>query len=225
MTDREKSEPGFLEPGFLERWSRKKIEAEREAAVPAPAPMEPATTDVAETPAPVQGAAKTEFDLAKLPSLDSIVAGTDIRAFLSPGVPKDIARAALRRAWTADPAIRDFKGLAENDWDFTDPTAMPGFGALPLGFDVKKLVAQIFGDEDKPAAPSPIAAASSEAAPQPEPMPASSIAAEPLSSLPQMAEAELVHRTDDPAAQHRVADDGSEEDAPPRPTHGGALPR
>ena len=46
----------------------------------------------------------------------------------------------------ADPAIRDFMGLAENDWDFTDPTAMPGFGALPPGTDVKKLVAQIFGE-------------------------------------------------------------------------------
>jgi len=36
----------------------------------------------------------------------------------------------FRRAWAADPAIRDFKGLAENAWDFTDPTAMPGFGEL-----------------------------------------------------------------------------------------------
>ena len=48
------------------------------------------------------------------------------------------------------PAIRDFMGLAENDWDFTDPTAMPGFGALPPGYDIKKMVAQIFGDGEKP---------------------------------------------------------------------------
>jgi len=27
-----------------------------------------------------------------------------VRAFLSPGVPKELARAALRRAWSADPA-------------------------------------------------------------------------------------------------------------------------
>ena len=94
-----------------------------------------------------------EFDLSKLPSLDSITAATDIRDFLAPGVPKEIARAALRRAWSADPAIRDFKGLAENDWDFTDPTAMPGFGALPPGTDVKKLVAQIFGERDSAAEP------------------------------------------------------------------------
>jgi TorA maturation chaperone TorD len=29
-----------------------------------------------------------------------------------------------------DPAIRDFIGIAENQWDFNDPTAMPGFGPL-----------------------------------------------------------------------------------------------
>ena len=82
---------------------------------------------------PAKAAPQPEFDLASLPSLDSITAATDIRAFLAPGVPKELARAALRRAWSADPAIRDFVGLAENDWDFTDPTAMPGFGALPPG--------------------------------------------------------------------------------------------
>ena len=108
-----------------------------------------AATDDAERPG--QAAPKPEFDLASLPSLDSITAATDIRAFLAPGVPEELARAALRRAWAADPAIRDFKGLAENDWDFTDPTAMPGFGALPPGTDIKKMVAQIFGDGEKPA--------------------------------------------------------------------------
>ena len=38
---------------------------------------------------------------------NSITAATDIRAFLAPGVPAELTRAALRRAWTADPAIRD----------------------------------------------------------------------------------------------------------------------
>ncbi len=156
MTDRDNSSKGFLE-----RWSRKKIEGEREASDPS---AEPRATDVSlpdepgapERPAadvakaPVEAAPKPEFDLASLPSIDSITAVTDIRAFLGPGVPKELARAALRRAWSADPAIRDFMGLAENDWDFTDPTAMPGFGALPEGTDITKLVAQIFGDEEKP---------------------------------------------------------------------------
>jgi hypothetical protein len=138
--------------GFLQRWSRKKLDAEpRESDEPKPddaAPperAEPASAGGAATPVAV---GKPEFDLSSLPSLESITAGTDIRAFLNPGVPAELARAALRRAWVADPAIRNFVGLAENDWDFTDPNAMPGFGALPEGYDIKKLVAQIFGERD-----------------------------------------------------------------------------
>ena len=150
MTDRDESAKGFLE-----RWSRKKIDAEREASAKdasSLAEVRPPERHTDDAKTPDKAAPKPEFDLASLPSLDSITAVTDIRAFLAPGVPTDLARAALRRAWAADPAIRDFKGLAENAWDFTDPTAMPGFGALPPGTDIKKMLAQIFGDGEKPAA-------------------------------------------------------------------------
>ena len=94
-----------------------------------------------------------QFDITSLPSLNSITAATDVRAFLAPGVPAELTRAALRRAWTADPAIRDFKGLAENDWDFTDPKAMAGFTTFLRITTFKKLVAQIFGEKDKAADP------------------------------------------------------------------------
>ena len=80
-----------------------------------------------------------------MPPIDSITAGSDIKAFLQAGVPQDLTRAALRRAWTADPAIRDFIGLAENQWDFTDPTAMPGFGPLEATDDLRQLVSQAMG--------------------------------------------------------------------------------
>jgi hypothetical protein len=36
----------------------------------------------------------------------------------------------LRRAWLADPAIRDFIGLSENSCDFNAPDGVPGFGSL-----------------------------------------------------------------------------------------------
>ena len=61
---------------------------------------------------------------------NSIGADTDVRGFLQPGVPPELTRAALRRAWSSDPAIRDFVGLVENGWDFNDPNAMHGFGAI-----------------------------------------------------------------------------------------------
>jgi len=147
---------------FLARWSRKKLDAAEEPAPPAadPASAPPSPDDAADkpagetadVPAPASNAAKPAapaFDPASLPSLDSIGAQTDIRGFLQPGVPAELARAALRRAWSSDPAIRDFKGLAENDWDFNDPNAMFGFGELGPDVDIKKMLAAVFGETPK----------------------------------------------------------------------------
>jgi hypothetical protein len=106
-------------------------------AQPAPCPPEEARAKPVETAPP--------FDPASLPPIESIVAGTDIRAFLQKGVPAALTKAALRRAWTTDPAIRDFIELAENQWDFTDPTAIPGFGPLQAGDSVRQLVEQAMG--------------------------------------------------------------------------------
>jgi hypothetical protein len=57
---------------------------------------------------------------------------------LAPGVPPDLTRAALRRAWVADPKIHDFIGIAENQGDFTAVDAMPGFGPLGSPDDVRR---------------------------------------------------------------------------------------
>ena len=57
-----------------------------------------------------------------------------------------MTKAALRRAWVADPAIRDFIGMAENQWDFTDPNAMFGFGPLRSTDNVAELVAHATGN-------------------------------------------------------------------------------
>jgi hypothetical protein len=69
-------------------------------------------------------------DVANLPSIESIGAGSDIGAFLAADVPAELTLAALRRAWSADPTIRDFLGLAENSWDFDAPGGVPGFGSI-----------------------------------------------------------------------------------------------
>nr|WP_249782077.1 DUF3306 domain-containing protein [Bradyrhizobium sp. NBAIM14] len=79
-----------------------------------------------------QSKADGAFAPAVLPAVESISDRTDISAYLRCGVPKDLARAALRRAWTADPAIRDFIGIADNQWNFNDSDAMSGFGPLEL---------------------------------------------------------------------------------------------
>lgn len=125
------------EDKFLARWSRRKQEAKASATQ-----SDPAMNDgVQSVPPPAGKDDDAEFDLSSLPSIDSITSATDIKAFLRKGIPQELTRAALRRAWSADPAIRDFIGLAENAWDFNDPTAMPGFG--PLACSEEELTALV----------------------------------------------------------------------------------
>ncbi len=131
---------------FLSRWSLRKRAAEIPTASHTPEP----TSGVAKSESVESAAAGVaeEIDLSALPPLDSITAATDVSAFLRKGVPLALSREALRRAWTADPAIRDFVGLAENAWDFNDPTAMPGFGPLDYTEEqVRDLVARIVRDK------------------------------------------------------------------------------
>jgi hypothetical protein len=145
------------EEDFLKRWSRRKREV-AEAEKPAP-PVE--TGDAVAKAAPEDGVASAklgdkspaEFDPTTLPPIESITAVSDITAFLRAGVPAELTRAALRRVWTADPAIRDFVGLAENAWDFTDPNAMPGFGPLESTDEVRRMIARIVGSIGKSAQP------------------------------------------------------------------------
>jgi len=146
MTDREK---------FLKRWSRKKREAASEApgTTTEVAPSAPSAAlderDKSGAPPSPPPAPAPQFDLASLPSLDSIAADTDIRGFFAPGVPSELTRAALRRAWSADPAIRDFVGLQENDWDFNALNGVLGFGELPADIDIERLVARVFGEAER----------------------------------------------------------------------------
>jgi hypothetical protein len=129
----------MTEDNFLARWSRRKrdvAKAETEPRVePKPAESAPASNAAQKS--------EPEFDVTNLPPLDSINALTDITAFLRAGVPQELTRAALRRVWTTDPSIRDFVGLAENAWDFTDPTAMPGFGPLESTEELRRMVARV----------------------------------------------------------------------------------
>jgi Protein of unknown function (DUF3306) len=148
---------------FVARWSRLKRKTERSKKVEGNALSGDETQEIASAADAevTQASAKPgdedqpSFDPATLPSIESISAGSNIRDFLQSGVPAELTKAALRRAWTTDPAIRDFIGLAENQWDFTDPTAMPGFGPLQAGDDVGRLVAQAMGKLPKVAESAP----------------------------------------------------------------------
>jgi hypothetical protein len=192
---------------FLARWSRRK----RQAAAQPRRPETPSSSP-AEVAQPVPPIVVEATPAAiELPPIDSIQSGSDIKAFLAPGVPSELTRAALRRAWTVDPAIRDFVGLSENAWDFNAPDGVPGFGLLDLA-DVRRLLEGIF-DEPRPSSlmKVPTAAAEDPAGPVGDagPGPARSPSESPASI----------------AALQYKKDDGETRDFEPRRRHGSALPQ
>jgi uncharacterized protein DUF3306 len=228
------SEPEGSE-GFLSRWARRK----RESGEAARADRAPDETSSEQTSAQPPARSDMEMppltpeppsvDLSALPAIESITSATDIRPFLAPGVPAELTRAALRRAWVADPQIRDFIGIAENQWDFNDPEGIPGFGALgPL--DVRRLVANMLGgSEEAAAAPSP--AKSDELSTPDAPAAALGATSGDMSAREAPREtqpvSEVTHGESDGVtlATQNEDDPSSPSAAPPRRGHGGALPR
>lgn len=219
------------EEGFLRRWSRRK----QAAAVPTveppverPAPAEAASDLVADLSSPEAAA-----DLSALPSIESIGPATDIKGFLQKGVPLDLTRAALRRAWSEDPAIRNFIEVAENQWDFASGADIPGFGSLDAGTDVGQMVADIMGDLGKrqpdavPAQTLPVdettphqverAPRVAELSKQPPEMPDATTATAEESRTSSVS-------SGDAAMRHEAEDDAAEVERTPR-RHGGALPQ
>jgi len=145
------SEPEKSLEKFLERWSRRKLAAAERTDDKAPGKEQveqPGTQDDAATRCAdaASDRAAPPFDPASLPPIQSINAASDVRAFLAPGVPVELTRAALRRAWATDPTIRDFVGIAENQWDFTRPDGAPGFGPLDLTPELRRLVSELCGN-------------------------------------------------------------------------------
>ena len=217
---------------FLARWSRRKQEAKAGHAEPAPEEAaeahRPALSDrAAAEPAPL------ETDLSNLPPIESIDAATDITAFLRKGIPQELSRAALRRAWSADPAIRDFVGLAENAWDFNDPNAMAGFGPLDYSAEqVDALVRRIVGGVVQAAEslPNPLAEAAEDAARSAPAEAGFEQSSNPVKAITEprpfgeFAAAELPSNS--AASQPVAASVAASEETPLRHrTHGGALPR
>jgi hypothetical protein len=207
---------------FLTRWSRRKRENEAKPAKDDGAGSKQAalTENADEKPvASVKAApAEPEFDVDKLPPLESIGADTDISAFMQKGVPSALRHAALRRAWSADPAIRNFIGPNENYWDAAGPEGIPGFGDLDPTLDVKRMVAELFGE-----APAESAKADLPSSPMPEKEISAGAEDERSSSpSPVGTDNSLVHRTEDVASQN--SDEPAEPEKRLVRRHGGAMP-
>jgi hypothetical protein len=218
---------------FLTRWSRRKREADEAAPErqpsEQPAPSVPAdreaATDSGAAPPKAAEADAPELDLSALPSLESITATTDIRAFLLPGVPAELTRAALRRAWAANPAIRDFIGLAENAWDFTAPDTVPGFGSSVPADVARRLIAGMLGEEK--AEPPTEAGAPTETVTKPDVSTTGNADTEATTAVERPVTDEVaatVENRNVDVAMHK--EEAPREDAArPARAHGGALPR
>jgi len=203
------------------RWARLKQASKRPDVEADPSAVTPAAE-----PSPGDVEPERPFDPASLPSIESIAAHTDIAAFLNTGVPAELTRAALRRAWATDPAIRDFIGIAENQWDFNDPNAIPGFGPLDPSDNVADLVARVTKSLDQ--VPDVLA----DAPPPSDPVRQDTVKSEQPVLEPAMSAVRSL--PDDaviPAADNRDAveqpDDLATPASPSQPTrrHGSALPR
>jgi hypothetical protein len=187
---------------FLARWWRRKLNAATRSDVEKNLP--PSAAELAK---PVSSDAGEAIPATPLPPIEAIESTSDIKAFLAPGVPLELTRAALRRAWTADPAIRDFIGLCENAWDFNAPGGVPGFGSLDLE-DIRRFVGQVLGESQKAAASSANGVLADQVA----------TPSEGTSTLP------IVEPRESIAATQHQSDESKAPDCRPRRHHGGALP-
>jgi hypothetical protein len=180
------------------------------------------------------------FDPASLPPVQSITAETDIRGFLRTGVPPELTRAALRRAFASDPAIRNFVGLADYDWDFNAAGSIAGFGPLQMTDDVAKMVAQVLEPDRteprNPLDPAPAIPKAEEAADKADTIAAHSAAKEmhshatdrdqPVNEMGTLAHAdELTHREQEHVAVQYTSIRPENRDVLVRRQHGGALPK
>jgi hypothetical protein len=163
------------------------------------------------------------FDPASLPSIEAIAADTDICAFLHSRVPAGLTRLALRRAWASDPAIRDFIGIAENQWDFNDPDGMPGFGPLRANDYLSGVLQQALGEGDGPGQ------TSAASLPSPREQAQSSVSDRgPNNSDRSPGQPWQAPLSNDAGEGIAISGDRvveASEDAPNRRSHGSALPR
>lgn len=160
------------EAGFLGRWAKRKAQVRAQENAE---PVESAAPQGELSPKQAASKAAEEeaepFDLASLPSLDDITASTDVTAFLRREVPEFLRNAALKRAWAADPGIRDYVNPAmEYAFDWNVIGGVPGSGELEAGYDAASQVAQMFstplkvkGEEDEDSAHTLVAEVSTEA--------------------------------------------------------------
>ncbi|TIY05569.1 MAG: DUF3306 domain-containing protein, partial [Mesorhizobium sp.] len=147
-----------------------------------------------------------------------------------------LKRAALRRMWSLDPAIRDHIGPSEYAWDFNRPGSMAGFSPLKESSEpVVDFLSTLSGGN--PADPAGAAMASE--APEKAPAPTVVLADEDANASPDASQAVTPDSSIEPATRPSPSADvaetaagrdeaaGAAESSPinRQRRHGGAVPR
>lgn len=115
------------DPGFLKRWSARKLAPDDAPDTTAPdAGASDAADDVLHDGVPAapedgqEGAqANAETPPPDLPDVETLDGESDYSVFLGENVPEDLTRLALRKLWRSDPALANLDGLNDYDTDFT----------------------------------------------------------------------------------------------------------
>jgi Protein of unknown function (DUF3306) len=117
----------MTQDNFLSRWSRLKTEK----PLPQVEPEKP-LEDLQER-------------IAALPSIESIVSGADISAFMQAWVPAPLRNAVLRKMWTIDASLTEHLCQPlDYAYDYNNPVGVMGFGAMPEGFNALEEAEKLF---------------------------------------------------------------------------------
>ncbi|MBQ0764371.1 DUF3306 domain-containing protein [Marinobacter psychrophilus] len=105
----------------LQRWSRKKTKAGKEAKLAPASTVEPELSfeeqELAVNEAMPELGVLEKYDL---PDPDVIELGTDITGFMRKEIPELLRRKALRALWKSNPVLAVLDGLNDYDEDFSD---------------------------------------------------------------------------------------------------------
>lgn len=221
------------------RWSRRK-QAVRDSETPASDQNEggfdkaaEADTEPAEQQIESVGPDAAE-PVEPLPRLEDLTAESDLSTFLRNGVPEALKRAALRKVWSLDPAIRDYIGPSEYAWDFNQPGSMAGFGPLDAKEAASEFLATMSGgvragldrvvtSSGTPSTPPEAAATPLEQDANASPEDPADAASAAESSEPSSPQSLSSGPADGKAEETAQSDERSRTAA--RPRHGGAIPR
>ncbi len=209
------------------------------ASPPASPVTSPAAPSAVAPSPPCEDPGPAEVDLASLPRLEDLTAGSDLSLFLRKGVPEALRNAALRRVWSLDPTIRDFIGPADYAWDWNVPGGVPDYVAtIAHGPDVEALADRILGIvRDAPREPAAGTTLATDPVPEAAPAPSPTAVRQSPPNAQHTETAALPETGAEPGPPNgraRARTPGSPEpephpaalqDAPePRPRHGGAVP-